>query len=307
MLRKSESLVNLRSVWTARRRRGGFTLIELVVVLLVLIGLAGIVVPMLPNMITRTHSSANASTIQETAKALQLFENLNLSHPDGWDSLIDANGNTLRDDRFTVVQLSPPPVDGDGNSPGESGFDPDNIVNQDDLDLGARISSALNSVGITTSFTMGESLRGNGRPDGHANRQGDTARVNTFAPYPGGSAVPSGIQDLTGDGSVVILGPAANEFNRFGFLLPEDDPTTVAYVAFGIGERLSAVGRTISAAPVHFPDQGDLPPTLAYGRYAAIYRIPANGPAELATVAAIHTDHFDSLGNLLEDFWETTE
>lgn len=282
MLRKSESLVKLRSVWTARRRRGGFTLIELVVVLLVLIGLAGIVVPMLPNMITRTHSSANASTIQEAAKALQLFEQLNFSHPDGWDSLIDANGNTLRDDRFTVVQL-------------------------DDIDLGARISSALNSVGITTSFTMGESLRGNGRPDGHANRQGDTARVNTFAPYPGGSSVPSGIQDLTDDGSVVTLGPGANEFNRFGFLLPEDDPTTVAYVAFGIGERLSAVGRTISAAPVHFPDQGDFPPTLAYSRYAAIYRIPANGPAELATVAAIHGDHFDSLGNLLEEFWETTE
>ncbi len=98
-----------------------------------------------------------------------------------------------------------------------------------------------------------------------------------------------------------------NELNRFGFQNPELDPTTVAYVLFGVGQRLTAVGQTMSSAPVHFPEAGDLPPTLKYSRLGAIYRIPANGPAELATVAAIHGDHLDSIDEHLQEYYETVQ
>jgi len=284
------------------RARRGLTLIELVVVLVVLVALAGILIPLLPNMITRSHAASGAASMQEAAKAIQMYEALYFSQPDGWDSLVQADGQTFRTDRFTVVSLSPGPVDGDGNSPGDPGYDPNNIANQGDIDFGARISSALNSAGITTSYTMADGIQGNGRPEGHSNAP--SARINTFNPYAGNLTV---IEDLTENGRVVTLGPGANEITRFGFIHPDDDPTTAAYVVFGIGARLNALGKTIASAPVHFPEAGDLPPTLAYSRFAAIYRIPATGPASLAAVAAVHGDHFDSLNQHLGEFYETIE
>lgn len=270
-----------------RRTRLGFTLMELIVVLVVLIALAGILVPILPNMLTRAHSATCALSAQETAKAIQMFESLNFTHPNDWDSLVEVGTNlTLRPDRFTVVELD--------------GVDP----------LAVRISDALNSAGITRSHTMAAGIQGNGRPEGHSNEPANGDRINTFSPY-AGDIIGSGtedLQDLTGGGRVVTLGGTAlNEILRFGFVPPADDPTTAAYVLFGVGQRLTAVGQTMSSAPVHFPEAGDLPPTLAYSRLAAIYRIPANGPAELATVAAVHGDHLDSIDQHLEEFYETVE
>jgi prepilin-type N-terminal cleavage/methylation domain-containing protein len=272
-----------------RRTRLGFTLMELIVVLVVLVALAGILVPILPNMITRAHSATGAASAKETAKAIQLYESVNFRHPNGWDSLVEAEtGATLRSDRFTVVPL-------DGVEP-----------------LAVRIQDALTSAGITFSYTMARGIQGNGRPDGHSNAPANGDRINTFSPYAAPVGDPTGIQDLTDGGSVVRLGgqdpgTGLNEIVRFGFLNPVDDPTTVAYVLFGVGQRLTAVGQTMSSAPVHFPEAGDLPPTLAYSRLAAIYRIPANGPAELATVAAVHGDHLDSIDQHLEEYYETVQ
>ncbi len=275
--------IKLQNRRTALR---GFTLIELVVVLVVLVALAGVLVPLMPNMITRSHSASGASSMQEAAKAIQMFEALNFSHPDGWDSLVEVGTNlTLRSDRFTVVEL-------DGTDP-----------------LANRIQDALSSVGITYSYTMAPGIQGNGRPDGHSNAPANGDRINTFSPYTAPVGDPAGIQDLAGVGGRVVTlgGTAPNEIVRFGFIPPVDDPTTVAYVIFGLGERLTAIGKTISAAPVHFPEAGDLPPTLQYSRFAAIYRIPANGPAELATLAAVHGDHLASINQHLEEVYETTE
>jgi prepilin-type N-terminal cleavage/methylation domain-containing protein len=281
-----------KSAFECRRRtRLGFTLMELIVVLVVLVALAGILVPILPNMITRAHSATGAASAQETAKAIQMYESLNFRHPNGWDSLVEVGtGLTLRPDRFTVVELN-------GGTP-----------------LAVRIQDALISAGIVSSYTMAAGIQGNGRPEGHSNAPANGDRINTFSPYAGPIADPTGIEDLADGGRVVTLGGSAlNELNRFGFPAPGAfeptgvDPTTAAYVLFGVGQRLTAVGQTMSSAPVHFPEAGDLPPTLKYSRLGAIYRIPANGPAELATVAAIHNDHLDSIDEHLAEFYETVE
>ena len=56
-----------------RAKEAGLTLIELLVVLAVLIALAGIVVPQLPNMLTRSHSAAASTNIPELNKSFQSF------------------------------------------------------------------------------------------------------------------------------------------------------------------------------------------------------------------------------------------
>ncbi|MBE2286735.1 MAG: prepilin-type N-terminal cleavage/methylation domain-containing protein [Prosthecobacter sp.] len=71
----------------------GLTLIELLVVLLILIALAGILIPQLPNMLTRAHTAAASTNIPEANKRIQEFEQIYFKQPAGFDNL--TNGTTL--------------------------------------------------------------------------------------------------------------------------------------------------------------------------------------------------------------------
>lgn len=70
-----------------RAQEAGLTLIELLVVLAVLIALAGIVVPQLPNMLTRSHSAAASTNIPELNKTVQSFEQIYFKQPSNLDNL----------------------------------------------------------------------------------------------------------------------------------------------------------------------------------------------------------------------------
>src|SRR5262245_2478800 len=70
--------------------RRGLTLLELVVVLVILIGLAGIVVPMLPSMLGRTETASGATNHVEIGKWIQTYEQIHFGYPQDWDSLTDA-------------------------------------------------------------------------------------------------------------------------------------------------------------------------------------------------------------------------
>lgn len=276
---------------TPARSRRGLTLIELVVVLVILVALAGLLLPLFPSMLDRAHTSTTASNITEVAKSIQLFESMNLRSPDGFDSLINESGATLREDRFTVVQLEPAFVDPANPTPEE-------LAAQT---RGGRISNALQRVGMTTSFQMRDPVN---VPSWATTR---TMRfINTFDPYSGAA------YDLLNDGSVVALGAGPNEVTRLGLPIPTSiDPLSVSgiqdYVVFGVGGRTTMIAETMAEAPVHFPGTGDLDPSQTYSRFAVVYAIPTSGPARLAGVAAIHGDHFDSLGGLMADYFELSQ
>ncbi|HAC91404.1 MAG TPA: hypothetical protein DCF63_12360 [Planctomycetaceae bacterium] len=79
-----------------RKIRHAFTLIELIVVLTILIGLAGILIPTITNMVGRTNRSTSAANISEIAGAIQRFEAIYLGYPDNFDSLMtDLTGTDL--------------------------------------------------------------------------------------------------------------------------------------------------------------------------------------------------------------------
>jgi len=86
-----------------RACRKGLTLLELVVVLVILAALAGILVPVLANMTTRTHGSAGASNIAEIAKAVQMHESLYNEYPNEFDSLIDEADAVVVGDSTTYL------------------------------------------------------------------------------------------------------------------------------------------------------------------------------------------------------------
>ncbi len=78
------------------RARRGLTLMELVVVLVILIALAGILIPLLPSMLGRAETASGATSQTEIVKWIQTYEQLRFQYPQDWDSLTDASGTFLQ-------------------------------------------------------------------------------------------------------------------------------------------------------------------------------------------------------------------
>ncbi len=79
----------------ARRRRAGLTLMELVVVMVILIALAGIILPLFPSMLTRAHTSSTATNIAEASKAVQLYYNMYSGYPNNLDNLVPGGAGII--------------------------------------------------------------------------------------------------------------------------------------------------------------------------------------------------------------------
>ena len=84
--------LSLIRVGTARRSRKGLTLLELVVVMGVLVAIAGLLVPLLPNLIATANNATGAVNVAELTKELQTYQAVNSQkYPDGYDSLVDGS------------------------------------------------------------------------------------------------------------------------------------------------------------------------------------------------------------------------
>ncbi|MGE3536620.1 MAG: type II secretion system protein [Candidatus Tectimicrobiota bacterium] len=77
------------------RSQAGFTLIELVIVLFILAGLAGILVPFSNTFVQRTHGSTGASNIEEITKGVTRFQAEFFTSPNNWESLVVTGGGGL--------------------------------------------------------------------------------------------------------------------------------------------------------------------------------------------------------------------
>lgn len=75
--------------------RRAFTLVELIVVLTILVGLAGVLIPAVTDMIARTNRSTAAINISEVAGAIQRYDAQFMTYPNNFDSLMFDDGNGL--------------------------------------------------------------------------------------------------------------------------------------------------------------------------------------------------------------------
>lgn len=78
-----------------RMNRNAFTLVELIVVLTILVGLAGVLIPAVTDMIARTNRSTSAINISEVAGAIQRYDAQYMSYPNNFDSLMFNDGTGL--------------------------------------------------------------------------------------------------------------------------------------------------------------------------------------------------------------------
>jgi prepilin-type N-terminal cleavage/methylation domain-containing protein len=78
-----------------RMNRNAFTLVELIVVLTILVGLAGVLIPAVTDMIARTNRSTSAINISEVAGAIQRYDAQYMTYPNNLDSLMFDDGTAL--------------------------------------------------------------------------------------------------------------------------------------------------------------------------------------------------------------------
>jgi len=261
----------------ACRKRSGFTLLELVVVMFILMALAAIIVPLFPSMVERAHRSSQATNESEITKAVQLFQGLYGNYPDGYDLLTDGTAminylpaNETQSPMFygetSIGQY------GGGNvaSPNMvypcGGYVYDGKLTQNQL-------NTLNGAGIANEYALVGTATLAGNASTAPGATGNSDWQSTFNPYPSdvpattplavGTDVifvnPSGVQ-VAGLGGPAIINATAGHQGQF--------------ILFGLGKRCSMIGTVMSNAGSNFPnDAVHENPDIVYQRFGLIYQL----------------------------------
>lgn len=242
-----------------RRVRAGFTLIELVVVLLILATLAGLIVPLVGMLGRSSDMAASAKTQADLANNTQLFFVLQKRYPQGLDSLLvtggtavyaadttDPNTQTIglpyagADGTRLQAQLTPltvTPITGTASIANpdwfrcitRSGFD---WIYHHDV---AALNSNNSGIGGFTPLIT------------NANGSGNPA-VTTFA-----------VAEVTGT-------------YMLGKLVPQGLKPGEKVIAFGVGPQNTAIGKTLQNAPIYPGCDGKY-----YGHFVIYFKIYASG------------------------------
>lgn len=245
------------SFWSlsrSERSRRGFTLIELVVVLMILAAIAGLVIPQVGMLGRTTDMAASAKTQADLASNLQLYFVLQKRFPQGLDSLLDTTGAIYATDNADAnLQTRGLPKSGSG---------------------GVELSTAL-VPGELTNATNAEYLRSLSRAGLEFVYDHDTTVINS-----NNSSAATTARALTGTFDVAELTETSSA-TLVARLVPQGiDETRERVVAFGVGPRNAAIGKTLTNAPIYPGNDGRY-----YGRYIAYFKIFASG--ERATLIGV--------------------
>ncbi|MGX2038966.1 type II secretion system protein [Methylocaldum sp. MU1018] len=242
----------------APRRQAGMTLIELTVVLLVLIGLAGLLIPYVTGFVGKTHDSTGTNNLANLDNAVQRYHTQFMGAPNNLEALIngaaataaaapDCAGAAANDVYCKMMHtgfFAPATIDPAG-APGSA-------------DL-VRYRS-LNMAGITSLFY----------------NDPDTANATFASTQPTPTDLTAGSHTVATVAAVATLGAGTIEDHMaqaFGRQPSSFDSTCYDYVAFGIGDGSSMTGRVMSTAPVHFASQSSMGPVNKYNRFIAVYQV----------------------------------
>lgn len=254
---------------TRRGRHQGLTLLELVVVMVIIAALAGILVPLLPNLARKAHTSSGATNLGEISKAIQLYASQNGdSFPNNLDSLVVG----------TAVADYIPTPSGDGK--------PLQVGQLTDAE-----AKLLRDVGIISVMPM------IAKP---ATSPGDWNP--TFYPYGTSASTVPTPQDLSvstagvvtaADTSVVLLNPAVAAAK---FALP----TTGRYVVFGLGKHCTAVSKVMNEAPVWYSPVEGNDPASKYCRFGLVFQV-ADSATTFNRVRFVGPVEFGPWGTMTKD------
>jgi len=255
--------------YTNKARQAGMTLIELTVVLLVLVGLAGLMIPYVAGFVGKTHDATGSSNIQGLSTAIIRYETEKGRYPNNMDSLINASGDGIIN--YTMADMM------GSDAATEYGFSVLTITaNNTVQSAAAAVCGSLLKAGIESTASMQDS---------------SVANFNaTFNNASGERAMGMAMNNACmGTAKVIEVTEAAVEAALSRTL----DGTNKKYIAFGVGQESELVGKTLTEAPVHFAKNADMNASMAYNRFIAIFEVDAN--ADHTTKSATRATYLGSV------------
>jgi len=239
-------------------RQAGMTLIELTVVLLVLVGLAGLMMPYVGSFVGKTHDATGAQNANRSGEALVRYNTTHDGFPANLDSLLVGAGTgasaALIDSTIDEAMV----MGGNGYADAAArtaglltnyGWSVLNLADAANVSVCGSLGKA--GLGTVTDMVL---TPANPTFDNAA----ATASVDTVDVAMDGT--------ITCTGAVVEMTPAAIE-TAMGITTDANK----TYLVYGIGQLNAAVGKTMQDAPVHFAKNADMNASKAYNRFVAVF------------------------------------
>ena len=241
--------LGLSSIHASRRR--GFTLIELVVVILIIAIIAGLIIPQVANLGRSADMAASAKTQADVANNVQLFFVLQKRFPQGLDSLLDTTGVVYSSDTTNAdTQTRGLPYGGAD---------------------GTRLQAQLAPAALTNA-TNAEYLRSLTRSGFDWVFDHDTTVIDSnFS----NTTFRGLVADANGTGNTAPTSVNVAEVTgtyMLGKLVPGGLKAGERIVAFGVGSRNTAIGKTLTNSPTYPGCDGKY-----YGKYVVYFKIYATG------------------------------
>jgi prepilin-type N-terminal cleavage/methylation domain-containing protein len=253
--------------------QSGMTLIELSVVLLVMVGLAGVAAPYVAGMADKAHDSTTAASLNALNQAFGSYKTNHNALPDKLELLTTTDGSGAVID-YLIHQ------DNYSTSPIFSTTDTNSNATLENIKL------SLVRAGIKTVFPMNGNNAITNNIYGKVNHTFDAANTSPAAAvdltdpvsdpkfaYVAGSGAGfwGGALSVPVDAMAYALGGSADQF----------DTVCHSYIAMGIGDKSTIVGKDLQSAPVLFASNGDFNPQKKYARFIGIFQVHSATPTPL--------------------------
>jgi prepilin-type N-terminal cleavage/methylation domain-containing protein len=260
-----------------RNRRGGFTLIELVMVIMILAIVAGLAVPIVGWLRRSANYSAQANTTAAIAQNMEFFRTTygNDGYPDHLDSLVITGGS---DPIYSVPGYT------------HGGHDTD-LYQIGDLNADQRACLQFLTHVFDHSADKHAGLQGNPGNSAIVERTFDGTNVAIVARGTAGGGTTEGGDPLTGEGLLL-----AQE------IYPDGIPEDVTLVAFGVGPNNDMNGRTMQSTPL----DPRVDNSQVYGRYTAIFATYSPRAGRRAQLKGVVNAMGRTTNNALTEFWQST-
>jgi len=270
-------------------RQAGMTLIELSVVLLILVGLAGLLIPYVGSFTQTTHDSTNSNNVTQLNNAFLRYTSEKNRLPPHMDTLINASTAT-----------------GTGSCTAATVDTVYCGLANPTLFTAVTYDSPANDIAIASLANSGISM---------AVKNDPTVANKTFGTSTGminlgtaGSMMPfTGPQIFAA--VAAATNPALTVEEHLAKALGRDamvyNSTCYDYIAMGLGDNNELIQSTAAASPVYFPQDAQFGPTEAYAHFISILQVdksntaPCSGVTEkakfLGVVANVPTGESTSL------------
>ncbi len=258
-------------------RRGGFTLVELVMVILILAIVAGGVTFLVGRLPNFTSVSTSAGTISQAARAIQQFRSTEGEFPSRLDLLLtDHTADSLPN------SLGPDVIAGVDVASSELAV----------VDVTDELARAISAAGIQAVVES---------PDIDKDKNPTSDEPQTIFDMTSGQVQDRDVLESDGTAGidhVVVLGESARARLNLSQLAAGN-----YYVVFGLGNNCEAVGESMLSAPIHSrQEEGAV--SDRYSRFMPVFKVEGQ-MVSLSTVIALENVNGVSVVTGISDYLRT--